>query len=82
MKSLVLQEDLGVDLSLLGKLFTPLGSALGVWLVGNIGRWEGGLRRPLIGCYLTLPAYLYGMNVVSWTTIIGKHIRKRHLAVT
>ena len=62
----------GWDLSLLGKLLAPLGCAAGVWLVGNIGRWEGGFRRPLIACYLTLPAYLYGMNVVSWTTIIGK----------
>ena len=65
------KEDLGMDLGLVGVLLTPLGCALGIWLVGNIGRWQGNLARPLLGCYLTLPAYLYGMNVVSWTTIIG-----------
>lgn len=66
------KDQLGVDLTLLGTLLTPLGCGLGVWLVGNIGRWQGGLGRVLLGCYLTLPAYLYGMSVVSWTTIIGK----------
>jgi len=71
------QEDIGLDLSQLGKLLTPLGCALGVWVVGNIGGWKGSLRRPLLGCYLTLPAYLYGMNVVSWTTILGAYCFKR-----
>ena len=66
------KEDLGMDLGLVGVLLTPLGCALGIWLVGNIGRWQGSLTRPLLGCYLTLPAYLYGMNIISWTTIIGK----------
>ena len=66
-------EELGgTDLKLLGTLLTPLGCALGIWLVGNIGRWQGGLGRPLLGCYLTLPAYLWGWSVVSWTTIIGR----------
>ena len=40
-------------------------------------RWEGGLKRPLLGCYLTLPAYLYGWSVVSWTTIIGEYLSGR-----
>jgi len=72
------QDELGGwDLNVVGKLLTPLGCALGVWLVGNIGRWEGNLKRPLLGCYLTLPAYLYGMNVVSWTTILGAYMFSR-----
>jgi len=71
------QEDIGLNLSLLGKLLTPLGCALGVWVVGNIGGWKGSFKRPLLGCYLTLPAYLYGMNVVSWTTILGAYCFKR-----
>merc|ERR1711962_408205 len=72
------KDDLGgVDLWVVGSLLTPLGCALGIWLVGNIGRWEGDFKRPLIGCYLTLPAYLYGMSVVSWTTIIGAYMFKR-----
>ena len=68
------KDDLGLDLSLVGKFLTPFGCALGIWVVGNIGRWKGSLSRPLLGCYLTLPAYLYGMNIVSWTTIIGKKL--------
>jgi len=71
------KEDLGLDLGLVGVLLTPLGCALGIWLVGNIGRWQGSLTRPLLGCYLTLPAYLYGMNIISWTTIIGAYCFKR-----
>jgi len=71
------KDEIGYDLSLIGTLLTPLGCALGIWLVGNIGRWEGGLKRPLLGCYLTLPAYLYGWSVVSWTTIIGAYAFKR-----
>lgn len=71
-------EELGgADLKLLGTLLTPLGCALGIWLVGNIGRWQGGLGRPLLGCYLTLPAYLWGWSVVSWTTIIGAYAFRR-----
>jgi len=75
------QELGGWDLGMLGKALTPLGCAAGVWLVGNIGRWEGGFKRPLMGAYLTLPAYLYGMNVVSWTTIIGAYAFKREWRV-
>jgi len=71
------KDDLGLDLTLAGTLLTPLGCALGVWLVGNIGRWRGSMVRPLIGCYATLPAYLYGMNIISWTTIIGAYCFKR-----
>merc|ERR1719210_1582410 len=36
-----------------------------------------GLLRPLLGCSLPLPAYLYGWSVVSWTTIIGAYAFKR-----
>ena len=43
-----------------------------LWWKPFLDRWEGGLKRPLLGCYLTLPAYLYGWSVVSWTTIIGE----------
>ena len=33
------QEDLGYDLHWLGDLLNPLGCALGIWIVGNIGRY-------------------------------------------
>ena len=33
------QEDLGYDLRWLGDLLNPLGCALGIWIVGNIGRY-------------------------------------------
>ena len=32
------KEELGLDLAIIGTLLTPLGCALGIWLVGNIGR--------------------------------------------
>jgi hypothetical protein len=34
----IMQDDLGYDLKLLGDLLNPLGCAIGVWLVGNVGR--------------------------------------------
>jgi len=64
-------DDLGVDLTMLGKCLIPFGCAFGVWLVGNIGNHQGGFLRPLLACYCTLPAYIYGLNFISWTTILG-----------
>ncbi|KFM68877.1 DnaJ-like protein subfamily C member 22, partial [Stegodyphus mimosarum] len=37
----------------------PFSSALGVYLVGNVGRHEGSLRSALAGAYLTIPVYFW-----------------------
>lgn len=71
------KEDLGFDLSFLKPLLNPLGAAFGVWLVGNIGRWEGSIKHPIIGCYITLPLYYYGINAGSLTTLIGAYFFRR-----
>lgn len=71
------KEDLGMDLSWLKPILNPLGAAIGVWLVGNIGRWEGSLKHPLIGAYCTLPLYYFGINGGSLTTIVGAYVFRR-----
>jgi len=71
------KEDLGVDLWFLKPLLNPLGAAIGVWLVGNIGRWEGSIKHPIIGCYLTLPLYYFGINAGSLTTLVGAYFFRR-----
>jgi len=72
------KEDLGgLDLSFLKPILNPLGAAVGVWLVGNIGRWEGSLKHPLIGCYCTLPLYFFGINGGSLTTLVGAYVFRR-----
>jgi len=71
------KEDIGVDLRLLKPLLNPLGAAIGVWLVGNIGRWEGSIKGPLLGCYLTTPLYYFGINAGSLCTLAGAYCFKR-----
>lgn len=71
------KDDLGMDLKLLGDLLNPLGCAIGIWIVGNIGRWEGSLKHPLAGCYLALPLQLYGINAGSISTLLGAYCFRR-----
>lgn len=35
-------------------------------------RWEGSIKHPVLGCYLTLPLYFFGINAGSLTTLVGK----------
>lgn len=71
------KDDLGVDLWFLKPMINPLGAAIGIWLVGNIGRWEGSIKHPIIGCYLTTPLYFFGISAGSWTTLVGAYFFKR-----
>lgn len=50
---------------------TPLAVALGVWLIGNIGRHQGGVLWALIGAYLTYPLYFLSFNNVFWTALVS-----------
>lgn len=71
------KEDIGYDLYFLKPILNPLGAAIGVWLVGNIGRWEGNLKGPLLGCYLTTPLYYFGINAGSLCTLAGAYCFRR-----
>ena len=65
-------EDIGgVNLLLLSDLLAPAASALGVTLVGNIGKERGSIWWPLLGCYLMTPFHLYGYTSYIYTTIAG-----------
>jgi len=71
------KDEVGVDLWILKCCLIPLGCTFGIWLVGNIGNQQGGFLRPLLASYCTLPAYFYGLNFISWTTILGGMVFKR-----
>jgi len=47
----------GIDFRLLAHLLAPVASAVGIWIVGNIGRESGSLKWPLLGCILTSPLH-------------------------
>ena len=64
-------EDIGVDLLLLADLLAPFATAVGIYLVGNIGSHQGSLRWPLIGCYAMTPFHIMGHSSFVWTTIMG-----------
>ena len=36
-------------------------------------RWEGSIKGPLLGCYLTVPLYYFGINAGSLCTLAGKN---------
>ncbi|XP_053202861.1 dnaJ homolog subfamily C member 22-like [Panonychus citri] len=49
---------------------SPIACALGVHLVGNVGRHQGNLLPTLIGAYLTAPLYVvFGSHSVFWTSL-------------
>ena len=57
------------SLPTLTAVLVPLGVAIGVHTVGNIGHQEGSLKWPLIGAYITAPLYLFSSNSVFWTSM-------------
>lgn len=64
-------EDIGMDLLIVADLIAPFATALGIYLVGNIGNHQGSLRWPLIGCYIMTPVHIMGYTSFVWTTIMG-----------
>lgn len=58
---------------ILTAIFAPLGVAIGVYLVGNVGRHKGSFKWPLIGAYLTFPLYFWSNNVVFWTSLSSNY---------
>jgi len=65
-------EDLnGLDLLLVADLLAPLATAVGITLVGNIGKEKGSFWWPFIGCYLMTPFHIMGRTSYLLTTIMG-----------
>jgi DnaJ family protein C protein 22 len=59
---------------LIAALLCPAACAIGVHLIGNIGRHTGGMRYPLIAAYLTAPAYIFlNINSVFWSSIAANY---------
>lgn len=60
-------------------VLVPFGSALGVWLVGNVGRHQGSLLKPLLAAYLTtIPAFYLNIPVYSLTTFTSMIVFNRY----
>ncbi|XP_013782612.1 dnaJ homolog subfamily C member 22-like [Limulus polyphemus] len=53
-------------------VFVPLAVAIGIHLVGNIGREQGSFWWPLLGAYLTYPLYFWSLNSVFWTSLFSQ----------
>lgn len=65
-------EDInGLDLLLLADLLAPAATALGITLVGNIGKEKGSIWWPLLGCYIITPFHIMGYTTYLLTTILG-----------
>ena len=64
----------GIDFTILSLLLSPAAAALGVWVVGNIGREKGAIYWPLFAAYLVSPLYMfynYGFSVITLSSIIA-----------
>lgn len=54
-------------------LLAPMGAAIGVHLVGNIGRHEGSFWWPFLGAYMTSPMYYITTNSVFWSSMCSAY---------
>merc|ERR1719367_2269474 len=66
----------GIDLDTIKLFLSPAGAALGVWVVGNIGREKGGIGWPLLAAYLSSPLYIFynfGFTVVTLSSVVAFH---------
>jgi len=63
------EEIVGFDLEWL-KFLVPLGVALGVWCVGNIGHEEGSFVWTLLAAYCSFPVYLRYDGDISYTIMV------------
>ncbi|XP_053624867.1 dnaJ homolog subfamily C member 22 [Plodia interpunctella] len=62
-------EVWGINFRYLNYLI-PLVAALGVWVVGNIGREQGSLKWPLLAAYVTYPVRYYVYDETVWFTLM------------
>ena len=65
-------ED-SIYLPILWSIVAPLGCAIGVYAVGNVGRQKGSLKWALIGAYLTFPLYFFSSTVVFWSSLSSNY---------
>lgn len=72
-----LLEDYGVFL--LELILIPFASALGVWLVGNVGRHKGCLTKPLMAAYLVaLPSLYFRFQISTFSTLAAMVVFNRY----
>lgn len=65
------EDEIGVNLYFYSQLIAPLGTAIGIWLVGTIGRESGSIKPPLIACYSMLPFFILGHVTFLMVTFVG-----------
>ncbi|XP_068215912.1 dnaJ homolog subfamily C member 22 isoform X1 [Palaemon carinicauda] len=47
----------------------PIGTALAVWNIGNIGREQGSLKSAMVGAFLVFPASLFYPPLANWSAV-------------
>lgn len=75
------KDILGENVELTLKfLLVPIGSAIGVWLTGNVGRHQGSLDKPMIAAYLAASPALLMQNVQfgSFSTLAAVIVFNRY----
>eukprot|EP00095_Tigriopus_kingsejongensis_P006429 maker-scaffold469_size162558-snap-gene-0.28 protein:Tk06429 transcript:maker-scaffold469_size162558-snap-gene-0.28-mRNA-1 annotation:"uncharacterized protein LOC101741444" len=65
------KEDFGRDLDFIPFILGPAATALGIWVVGNIGRQQGSLLPPTVACYGTYLLKFAGFPSNGWICIAG-----------
>jgi len=69
------QDEIGVDLYLLGQLIAPLATSIGIWLVGTVGRETGSIKYPLVATYVAVIFFIYGTFTYGVVTFVGNKNR-------
>ena len=70
------QDFYDLDLHFLPKILSPAATALGIWVVGNVGRERGSLLWPMLACYASVPLHFYGIGNNTITCLLGKSHQK------
>ncbi|TRY61895.1 hypothetical protein TCAL_01486 [Tigriopus californicus] len=65
------KEDFGLDLEFLPMILAPAATALGIWVVGNIGRQQGSLLPPILACYSVHLLRFMGFSSNAWICLAG-----------
>lgn len=70
----------GIDFDLVSLLLSPAGAAIGVWVVGNVGREKGSIKWPMLAAYLSSPLYIFynfGFSVITLSSICAFHWKSK-----
>ena len=71
----------GINFDTFSLLLAPAAIAVGVWVVGNIGREKGTIKWPLFTAYLASPLYIFysfSFSVITMASIFAFHWKAKN----